>query len=104
MYPIDLTHLLDRAGDRSARDLVFDRVQDELRLLARRPPSRWSGDEPRNTIAQAHEAWLGRGRAPRGGVDVPAIPGEEPDGPGAVAPLHSTSSSPSSPKSCIAPA
>ncbi len=60
MSTAELTRLLDRAGegDRSAWDAVFDRVYDELQLLARRQRSRWTGDDTLNTTALVHEAWL----------------------------------------------
>ncbi len=56
----DLTRLLDRAGagDPNAWNAVFERVYDELQLLARRQRGRWSGDLTLNTTALVHEAYL----------------------------------------------
>lgn len=56
----DLTRLLDRAGagDSAAWNDVFERVYDELQLLARRQRGRWSGDLTLNTTALVHEAYL----------------------------------------------
>ena len=55
-----VTRLLDQMedGGRLPVDQLFDRVYDELRVLARRQRRRWRGDHTLDTTALIHEAYL----------------------------------------------
>ncbi|NNF57575.1 MAG: sigma-70 family RNA polymerase sigma factor [Rhodothermaceae bacterium] len=59
----DVTRLLEALqGDESARDeareVLYRRVYDELRRLARQHRARWHGNDTLNTTALVHEAYL----------------------------------------------
>ncbi|MGA7307278.1 MAG: sigma-70 family RNA polymerase sigma factor [Rhodothermales bacterium] len=55
-----VTQLLQKAqtGDEAAVDLLFARVYDTLKALARRQREQWQGDYTLNTTAIVHEAYL----------------------------------------------
>jgi len=55
-----VTRLLDQMedGGRLPVDQLFDRVYDELRVLARRQRRRWRGDHTLDTTALIHEAYM----------------------------------------------
>jgi RNA polymerase sigma factor (TIGR02999 family) len=55
-----VTQLLQKAqtGDEAAVDLLFARVYDTLKALARRQRDQWHGDYTLNTTAIVHEAYI----------------------------------------------